>query len=184
MTTEDKKELRRARYRDWYAKNKERILARRREMKEKKKLDWKKWYASHREEYLARCRELYIKNKEKITARNRKRYWDKRDERREYSKQYHQAHKDEIKLRKKIARADETKRAQYKKLLRAKRALRKNPTNTSAAMTVLESKMKFCDRMKLTALKLPCGDREECFLSPKCKFNLKTNFTPRPFAFN
>lgn len=62
------------RARQWYAANKEKVANR---------------HLHDKEQFLEHRRELYKKNREKIRARDKVRYWKNRDQRVEYSRNYY-----------------------------------------------------------------------------------------------
>lgn len=100
-------EKERARYHEYYHKNRERILARIRARRaanmEREKEYSQKYYQDRRDEINERCKQYYQDHKEQRRAVQNKRYHSMSEEqkakRREYSRRYYEAHKEEIKER-------------------------------------------------------------------------------------
>ena len=97
----------RARYREYYRKNRERILARiharRAANMDREREHARQYYQERRDEIGERCRKYYQEHKEEQKAAQIERYHSMDEEqkakRREYSRKYYEAHKEEIKER-------------------------------------------------------------------------------------
>lgn len=101
-------------------------------------------------------------NRETIRKNWRKSHDAHREEHNAKKRQFIAEHSDEI---------NEKRRELYKKKRSKKFAaalLEIDPTNTQAMLALIADSLKECERLKVKALRLPCGQREECFGPPKC----------------
>ena len=154
-------------------------------LEKRRKASAQKYDTKHREERNARQRILRKRNPD-YARRNHERYLKLRDDpifrekQREYQRRYYQDHKERLQVKARIYHAshreerlhrmreydyEHAERISTLRLLR-----RKAKKNSSAAMThiAMTGKLRECPRMKIRAMSLPCGLREECFGSPPC----------------
>ena len=138
-----------------------------RQRKEQDKL----YYEQNSEKIKADKKDYYARNKEEIKARVKAHADANKEQILEQKRAYYAANKDRIKARVKKYKADNKAKMQPRinARERAQRALKRNPADARAAMVLVQPKLKECQRMRFKALRLPCGDRPECFLHPRCR---------------
>ena len=103
--------------------------------------------------------------------------------RREYQRKYYQAHAEKLK-----ARAKAYHQANREKLLprmqetsRLRRLAKKNDTNATVKLLDMQNKLQECSRLHMRAMRLPCGQREECFGTLRCPKCPASATPPVPF---
>ena len=127
---------------------------------------------AHKKAYIAAYRKQWAKdNAETCRAAARAYYHRNAEARRAHSRNYKAAHRDELNAKARAYYWDDPVRHRlrcrdYQRM--AKLAI-KAASSPDAWAVVNAPQLRTCQRLHVTALNLPCGQREECHLNPVCE---------------
>lgn len=133
--------------------------------KEKEREAARAYYQRNREKCNERGRTYKREHKVRLNANQRAYYRQniekERARKREYSSRYYKTHKESF----------------IKKTTLRQKAKRGNQ-QAQLELAKLTGKALFCERMRVTALNLPCGKREECWCGKPCPRTVELGLTP------
>lgn len=135
------------------------------EYKAKNRESVRAYYARNKEKCNERCRAYKQENKARLKVAN-KAYYQRNIERerarkREDCRRYYADHKEE--MVKKNTLRNKAKRGDF---------------GAKLDLAKMTGKTLFCERMRVTALSLPCGKREECWNGKPCPRTVELGLTP------
>lgn len=93
----------------------------------------------------------------------------------EYRKKYHAEHREENIARSKQYRENHLERSRL--VAKLKSRIRRGDKRAELEHAKLVGKVKTCERMRITALELPCGKRPECWTGKACPRTVELGLT-------
>ena len=107
---------------------------------------------------------------------SRKRYNNNKEQENERCRRYHAEHREARLLQQKAWRTNNAERR--KKCAKLKKLQAKGDPVAKLELAKLQGKVLYCERMRVTAMTLPCGKRDECWHGKPCPRTVELGLTP------